>query len=98
MHYRMMVRGRESVMNYRMTVRGGESVRGVTGVDMDPIGDAPSPVLWFRQSEFKAPFRVFPMLEESSPYKVELLLKVRLNRMAGMCAAPPRGWAVPARL
>lgn len=30
-------------------------------------------------SEFKAPFRVFPVLEESSPFKVELLLKVRAD-------------------
>jgi AP-4 complex subunit mu-1 len=26
--------------------------------------------------EFRAPFRVFPFLEESTPYKVELVLKV----------------------
>lgn len=30
-------------------------------------------------SEFRAPFRVFPTIEESSPYKVELLLKVRAD-------------------
>ena len=28
-------------------------------------------------SEFRAPFRIFPVLEESSPYKIELVLKVR---------------------
>ncbi len=30
-------------------------------------------------SEFRAPFRVFPVLEETSPYKVELVLKVRAD-------------------
>lgn len=30
-------------------------------------------------SEFRAPFRVFPILEETSPYKVELVLKVRAD-------------------
>lgn len=30
-------------------------------------------------SEFRAPFRVFPFLEETSPYKVELVLKVRAD-------------------
>lgn len=28
-------------------------------------------------SEFRAPFRVFPVIEESSPYKVDVVLKVR---------------------
>jgi AP-4 complex subunit mu-1 len=28
-------------------------------------------------SEFRPPFRIFPVLEETSPYKVELVLKVR---------------------
>ena len=28
-------------------------------------------------SEFRAPFRIFPTLEESSPYKVDLVLRVR---------------------
>lgn len=30
-------------------------------------------------SEFRAPFRVFPFLEETTPYKVELVLKVRAD-------------------
>lgn len=30
-------------------------------------------------SDFRAPFRVFPLLEEVSPYKVELVLKVRAD-------------------
>ena len=30
-------------------------------------------------SEFRPPFRVFPVLEETSPYKVELVLKVRAD-------------------
>ncbi len=30
-------------------------------------------------SEFRAPFRIFPVLEESSQYKIELVLKVRAD-------------------
>ena len=70
-------------MNYRMTVRarvweGRRRRRPPTPAALSP----PAPSL---QSEFKAPFRVFPMLEESSPFKVELLLKVRQRegRMGG---------------
>ena len=32
-------------------------------------------------SEFRPPFRIFPVLEESSPYKIELVLKVREMRL-----------------
>ena len=30
-------------------------------------------------SEFRPPFRIFPVLEETSPYKIELVLKVRTH-------------------
>lgn len=29
--------------------------------------------------EFRAPFRVFPFLEETSPFKVELVVKVSIS-------------------
>jgi hypothetical protein len=35
--------------------------------------------------EFRAPFRLFPFVEETSPYKVELVLKVRESR-ACLCS------------
>lgn len=42
-------------------------------------------------SEFRAPFRVFPILEETSPYKVELVLKVRAPGPEGEDAAASGG-------
>ena len=30
-------------------------------------------------SEFQPPFRVYPVIEESSPYKIELVIRVRTH-------------------